>query len=60
MDPHAIDHVVRKYAARVGLARGHFAQSMRATFITTGPESGAQLGDVQKAAGHRNPSTTKL
>jgi len=32
----------------------------RATFITTAPENGAQLEDVQKAAGHRDPSTTKL
>jgi hypothetical protein len=33
---------------------------MRATFITTALENGAQLEDVQKAAGHRDPSTTKL
>ena len=36
------------------------AHSMRATFITTALENGAQLEDVQKAAGHRDPSTTKL
>jgi hypothetical protein len=34
--------------------------TMRATFITTALENGAQLEDVQKAAGHRDPSTTKL
>jgi hypothetical protein len=33
---------------------------MRATFITTALENGAQLEDVQSAAGHRDPSTTKL
>ena len=33
---------------------------MRATFITTALENGAQLEDVQKAAGHRDPSSTKL
>jgi len=33
---------------------------MRATFITTTLENGAKLEDVQKAAGHRDPSTTKL
>ena len=33
---------------------------MRATFIVTALENGAQLEDVQKAAGHRDPSTTKL
>ena len=33
---------------------------MRATFITTALENGASLEDVQKAAGDRDPSTTKL
>jgi integrase/recombinase XerD len=60
MDPDAIDRVVRKYAAGLGLDRGYSAHSMRATFITTALENGAQLEDVQKAAGHRDPSTTKL
>jgi integrase/recombinase XerD len=60
MDPDAIDRVVRKYAGALGLDRGYSAHSMRATFITTALETGAQLEDVQKAAGHRDPSTTKL
>ena len=60
MDPDAIDRMVRKYAAATCLARGYSAHSMRATFITTALENGAQLEDVQKAAGHRDPSTTKL
>jgi integrase/recombinase XerD len=60
MDPDAIDRLVRKYGAKIGLGRGYSAHSMRATFITTALENGAQLEDVQKAAGHRDPSTTKL
>jgi integrase/recombinase XerD len=60
MDPDAIDRMVRKYAAEIGLGRGYSAHSMRATFITTALENGAKLEDVQKAAGHRDPSTTKL
>jgi integrase/recombinase XerD len=60
MGPDAIDRVVRKYAASIGLARGYSAHSMRATFITTALENGAQLEDVQKAAGHRDSSITKL
>ena len=60
MDPDAIDRVVRKYAAELGLDRGYSAHSMRATFITTALENGAQLEDVQKAAGHRDPGATKL
>ena len=60
LDPDAIDRMVRKYVAAIGMARGYSAHSMRATFITTALENGAQLEDVQKAAGHRDPSTTKL
>lgn len=60
LDPDAIDRILRKYAAQIGLSRGYSAHSMRATFITTALENGAQLEDVQKAAGHRDPSTTKL
>ena len=60
LDPDAIDRLVRKYAAGIGLPRGYSAHSMRTTFITTALENGAQLEDVQKAAGHRDPSTTKL
>jgi site-specific recombinase XerD len=40
--------------------RGYSAHSMRATFITTALENGASLEDVQRAAGHADPSTTKL
>jgi integrase/recombinase XerD len=60
MHPDAVDRVLRKYARSIGLERGYSAHSMRATFITTALENGAQLEDVQKAAGHRDPSTTKL
>ena len=60
MHPDAIDRVLRKHARKIGLERGFSAHSMRATFITTALENGAQLEDVQKAAGHRDPSTTKL
>ncbi len=60
MAPDAIDRVLRKYAARLGLTRGYSAHSMRATFITTALENGASLEQVQKAVGHRDPSTTKL
>ena len=60
MDPDAIDRVLRKHAAAIGLTRGFSAHSMRATFITTALENGATLDDVQRAAGHAEPSTTKL
>ena len=60
MHPDAIDRILRKHACAIGIERGYSAHSMRATFITTALENGAQLEDVQKAAGHRDPSTTKL
>ena len=59
MDPDATDRMVRNYAAKIGLARSYSAHSMRATFITTALANGATLEDVQKAAGHADPSTTK-
>ncbi|MCG8408627.1 MAG: tyrosine-type recombinase/integrase [Phycisphaerales bacterium] len=60
MNPDAIDRVVRKYALRIGLTRDYSAHSMRATFITTALKNGAKFEDVQDAAGHANPSTTRL
>jgi site-specific recombinase XerD len=60
MHPDAIDRVLRKHAGAIGLGRGYSAHSMRATFITTTLENGASLEEVQKAAGHRDPGTTKL
>lgn len=60
MDPDAIDRVLGKYAKATGLTHGYSAHSIRATFITTALENGATLDDVQRAAGHSEPGTTKL
>ena len=60
LHPDVIDRTLRKYARHIGLSRGYSAHSMRATFITTALENGASLEDVQSAAGHADPSTTKL
>ncbi len=60
LHPDVIDRVLKKYARRIGLSRGYSAHSMRATFITTALDNGASLEDVQSAAGHADPSTTKL
>jgi integrase/recombinase XerD len=60
LHPDVIDRILRKYARHIGLERGYSAHSMRATFITTALENGASLEDVQSAAGHADPSTTKL
>ena len=60
LHPDVIDRILRKYAKQIGLERGYSAHSMRATFITTALDNGASLEDVQTAAGHADPSTTKL
>jgi integrase/recombinase XerD len=60
LHPDVIDRILRKYAAKaLGRIRGYSAHSMRATFITTALENGANLEDVQEAVGHADPSTTK-
>jgi len=60
LHPDVIDRVLKKYAGKIGLDRRYSAHSMRATFITTALENGASLEDVQSAAAHADPSTTKL
>jgi integrase/recombinase XerD len=58
LHPEAVDRILRKYAEMVGLDVGYSAHSMRATFITTALDKGASLEDVQRDAGHADPSTT--
>ncbi len=56
MDPDAIDRVVRRARPRsrlLGALNARHLHHHRA-------RNGTQLKDVQKAAGHRDPSTTKL
>jgi integrase/recombinase XerD len=60
LHPKEIDRILKR-AIRVAKIRGRFsAHSMRATFITTALANGASLEDVQQAAGHADPGTTKL
>ena len=60
LDDRTIDKIVRGYARRLKIRGHHSAHSMRATFITTALQNGASLEDVQAAAGHADPATTKL
>jgi site-specific recombinase XerD len=55
-----IARILKHYARRVGVKGRYSAHSMRATFITVALQNGASLEDVQAAAGHADPSTTKL
>lgn len=56
----SVDRLLRSYAHRLKIKGRHSAHSLRATFITTALAGGASLEDVQAAAGHADPSTTKL
>lgn len=63
LDPDTIDRIVKRYVKQAGIGKGttkYSAHSMRATFITTTLDNGSPLEDVQRAAGHADPSTTKL
>ena len=59
-DYDVVCRILRKYARHIGLERGYSVHSMRTTFITSALDNGASLEDVQSAAGHADPSTTKL
>ncbi|MCC6497545.1 MAG: tyrosine-type recombinase/integrase [Propionibacteriaceae bacterium] len=60
MEAGQVDRIVKKWARAIGAGHGYSAHSMRATFITTALANGASLEDVQEAAGHADPDTTKL
>lgn len=53
-----IERIVESYAQAAGLA-GLTPHGLRATFVTLSLEGGAQLQQVQYAAGHSDPRTTE-
>lgn len=55
-----VGRILGRYVRLLGIEGRFSAHSMRATFVTTALANGASLEDVQEAAGHANPSTTKL
>ena len=60
LHPDAVNRILKKYSNRICKAKGFSAHSMRATFITTALDNGANLEDVQRDVGHSDPATTKL
>ncbi len=54
-----IARIVRKYAARVGKTRGYAAHAMRATWVTTSLDNGADIVDVGADAGHSDIAVTR-
>lgn len=60
LDSKMVEVILQRYVKKAKI-RGRFtAHSMRATFITTALSNGAPLEEVQRAAGHADPRTTKL
>ena len=55
-----VGRILGHYVRLLGIEGRFSAHSMRATFVTTALANGASLEDVQEAAGHADPSTTKL
>lgn len=60
LHPDMVNRILKKYSQRLNLPSGYSAHSMRATFITTALDNGANLEDVQRDVGHADPTTTKL
>lgn len=60
LSPEAINRILKRYCRELGIEGRFSAHSMRTTFITRTLENGASLEEVQRAAGHADPDTTKL
>jgi integrase/recombinase XerD len=60
LTPEQVGRILARYVQQLRIEGRYSAHSMRATFVTTALANGASLEDVQEAAGHADPSTTKL
>jgi integrase/recombinase XerD len=54
----AVENMVRKYTAQMGLDPAVTVHSLRVTALTTARERGADVIDLQDFAGHADPRTT--
>jgi integrase len=59
LDRHAAGKIVRRIARQAGIARTVFPHTLRHAFVTAALDAGVSLGDVQDAAGHADPRTTR-
>jgi integrase/recombinase XerD len=59
MDRHAALKVVRRLARMAGIEHGVSPHSLRHGFVTAALDAGVPLRDVQDAAGHADPRTTR-
>lgn len=59
MDRHAAHETVRRYARRAGIGKAVSPHLLRHSFVTLSLDAGVTLRDVQDAAGHADPRTTR-
>ena len=59
LDRYAAQKVVRRLARQAGLEQRISPHSLRHSFVTAALDAGASLRDVQDAAGHADPRTTR-
>lgn len=59
LDRFAAAKIIRRLAQRAGIDKPLSPHSLRHTFVTQALDAGASLRDVQDAAGHADPRTTR-
>ena len=59
LDRHASARIVRRLAKAAGIAKRICPHSLRHSFITAALDAGVPLRDVQEAASHADPRTTR-
>jgi integrase/recombinase XerD len=59
LDRHAAQKVVRRLARQAGITKAVSPHTLRHAFVTTALDAGVPLRDVQDAAGHADPRTTR-
>jgi integrase/recombinase XerD len=59
LDRHAAGKVIARLARQAGISKTVSPHSLRHSFVTLALDTGASLRDVQDAAGHADPRTTR-
>ena len=59
LDRHGAGRIVRKVARRAGISKNVGPHTLRHAFITAALDAGVPLRDVQEAASHADPRTTR-
>lgn len=59
LDRHQVARIVRRLARAAGISKRISPHSLRHSFVTAALDAGVTLRDVQDAAGHADPRTTR-